>query len=206
MNFFSIFALVTVVFLWGLLHSLTASLQFKAFLRRTLGNGVDRYYRLIYNLFSILSFLFVLILALIIPDKTIYVVSFPWAAIMITGEFAALAVLLLAFRQTDILDFLGIRQIIGPKSTKPHKLVTKGFYAYVRHPLYSAGLAIIWLLPFMTARVLVINLALTVYVVVGAYIEERKLRHRFGQEYIDYSAETPMFIPFLKKIRNRISM
>jgi protein-S-isoprenylcysteine O-methyltransferase Ste14 len=37
-----------------------------------------------------------------------------------------------------------------------------------------------------------------VYVVVGAYFEERKLIHEFGREYTDYAAITPMFIPFLK--------
>jgi protein-S-isoprenylcysteine O-methyltransferase Ste14 len=50
----------------------------------------------------------------------------------------------------------------------------------------------------MTVNVLVINIFLTVYVIIGAYFEERKLRREFGQEYTDYVAVTPMFIPFLK--------
>jgi protein-S-isoprenylcysteine O-methyltransferase Ste14 len=88
------------------------------------------------------------------------------------------------------------------RDAKPQKLITNGLYGYVRHPLYTSGLVIIWLLPVMTARLLVIDLALTVYIVVGAFVEERKLRHKFGQEYIEYSRGTPMFIPFLKKPRN----
>ncbi len=77
-------------------------------------------------------------------------------------------------------------------------LVITGVYRHVRHPLYSAGIVFIWLLPVMTVNVLAINIALTLYVLVGAYFEERKLRSKFGQEYIDYAAVTPMFIPFLK--------
>ena len=82
--------------------------------------------------------------------------------------------------------------------TRQGSLVTNGLYRHVRHPLYSAGIAFIWLMPLMTVNVLAINLALTVYVVIGAVFEERRLRRYFGQAYADYAAVTPMFIPFIK--------
>ena len=126
---------------------------------------------------------------------------------MIIGEILAFFVLMAGLRQTDIWEFLGLRQLAGSASNnQPEgpleavngRLVTKGLYRYVRHPLYSAGIAFIWLLPLMTLNVLAINIALTIYVVVGAYFEERKLHSDFGQEYADYAAVTPMLIPFLK--------
>jgi protein-S-isoprenylcysteine O-methyltransferase Ste14 len=52
--------------------------------------------------------------------------------------------------------------------------------------------------PVMTLNLLAINLSLTVYILVGAYFEERKLRREFGQVYRDYADVTPMFIPFRK--------
>jgi len=58
-------------------------------------------------------------------------------------------------------------------------------------------------MPLMTVNVLAINMALTVYVITGAYFEERKLRREFGQDYADYMAATPMFIPFLKGNKSR---
>jgi protein-S-isoprenylcysteine O-methyltransferase Ste14 len=126
---------------------------------------------------------------------------------MVIGEFLAVVLLVAGFSQTNVWEFFGVRQLTvsandrqpeGSLETSQGHLVTSGVYRYVRHPLYSAGIAFIWLLPVMTVNVLAINIALTLYVVIGAYIEERKLRGEFGREYIDYMAVTPMFIPFLK--------
>ena len=165
---------------------------------------MERIYRLAYNLFAGASFMVVLVIAALTQDRTLYIVPFPWVTLMVMAEFLAVAVLVVAFRQTDVLDFLGLRQVIEPEPKQPQRLVMGGLYRYVRHPLYTAGLVFIWLMPLMTMRVLIIDLALTVYVVVGAYFEERKLRYEFGQDYADYAAATPMFIPFLKKMRSRI--
>ncbi len=201
------FWLILSVFLWGILHSLLASVKAKEIVRRLLGLYRARYYRLAYNLLAGLSFLPVLLIAAVIPDRRLYAVPLPWSVIMGLGEFLAVIMLLLAFRQTDIWEFLGLRQLMSAASGSPSespleaqngRLVTSGLYLYIRHPLYLAGLIFIWLLPVMTVNILVINLALSVYIVVGAYFEERKLRREFGQEYTDYAAVTPMFIPFLK--------
>ncbi len=201
MSFFHIFWLVLAIFVWGFIHSLTASLQFKAYVHRKIGPISDRYYRLGYNLFTSLSLAIVLILAAFTPDQTLYVVTFPWVILLIVIEFLALFALMVGLWQTDILDFLGARQLRESRRRPPSRLVTNGLYHYVRHPLYSSGLILIWALPLMTARLLVVDLALTVYIVIGAYFEERKLRQKFSNEYTDYAAVTPMFIPFLKKIR-----
>jgi len=192
------FWLIVSVLLWGFLHSLFASLQFKAFARRVFGPSVDRFYRLAYNIFAGVSFLPILVIAALTPDRRLYLVPFPWIALLIVGELLGIVVLVASFSQTDVWDLLGLRQLSGQEAKPPPKLVTGGLYRYVRHPLYSAGMAFVWLMPLMTVNVLVINIALTIYVVVGAYFEERKLRGMFGQEYVDYMAVTPMFIPFLK--------
>jgi protein-S-isoprenylcysteine O-methyltransferase Ste14 len=65
----------------------------------------------------------------------------------------------------------------------------------VRHPLYTAGLVFIWLAPVMTWNSLVFNLGLSLYLVIGALFEERKLVHQYGQAYLDYKSRTPMLIP-----------
>jgi protein-S-isoprenylcysteine O-methyltransferase Ste14 len=189
--------LVLAVLLWGLLHSLFASHKAKELARRAFDGRVNRVYRLAYNVFAGASFLPVLLVMFIVPDRTLYIVQFPWSGLMILGEFLAVIVLIAGFLQSRPLEFLGIRQF-SSMIEEPSQLTTEGLYHYVRHPLYSAGLVFIWLMPLMTVNVLTINISLTVYVITGAYFEERRLRHDFGQDYTDYMATTPMFIPFLK--------
>ena len=76
-------------------------------------------------------------------------------------------------------------------------MVSGGLYRWVRHPLYSAGLVFIWLTSVMTVNLLVLNLGLTIYLVVGAIYEERKLVREFGDLYVDYQKRVPMLIPGL---------
>jgi protein-S-isoprenylcysteine O-methyltransferase Ste14 len=193
--------LVLLVLLWGLLHSLLASLKIKELSRQVFGPRVDRFYRLAYNIFAGVSFLPVLAVAAMTTDRRLYLLPLPWSGLMVLGELLAGVALVIGFRQTDAWEFLGLRQL--GESNKPSKLTTSGLYRYVRHPLYAAGLAFIWLLPLMTVNVLAINTALTVYVITGATFEERKLRREFGQDYTDYMAVTPMFIPFVKGNKSR---
>lgn len=190
--------LVLAVLFWGLIHSLLASSKAKELVRRWVGDRAMCFFRLGYNLIASVSFLPVLVIAAFTPDRRLYFVPLPWSGLMVMGELFAVAALIIGFRQTDLWEFLGLRQVIDSGEKREETLVTSGLYRHVRHPLYSAGMAFIWLLPLMTVNVMVINIGLTVYVVIGAYFEERKLRRKFGKEYADYQAVTPMFVPFLK--------
>ena len=201
------FWIILSVILWGLFHSLLASLKAKELVLRWFGESLARYYRLAYNLFAVVSFMPILLIAAVSPDRRLYVVPLPWSAIMGVGQFLTVVMLVVAFRQTDVWEFIGLRQILsrasngksgGSEGGQRGHLVTSGVYRYIRHPLYSAGLVFIWLLSLMTVNILAINLSLTVYIVVGAYFEERKLRREYGQDYGDYADITPMFVPFLK--------
>jgi protein-S-isoprenylcysteine O-methyltransferase Ste14 len=196
------FWIFLAVFLWGLVHSVLASHNVKELARQVLGRRrLYRFYRLGYNIFAGVSFLPVLVVMFLVPDRILYLVPVPWSLIMVGGELLAMVALFSAFRQTDIWEFIGLRQL--GDTDRPSKLTTSGLYHYIRHPLYSAGMAFIWLIPLMTVNILTVNIALTVYVIIGATFEERKMRRVFGQEYIDYAVVTPMFIPFLKGNKSR---
>ncbi len=199
------FRIILSVLLWGLIHSLLASPKAKGLVRGWFGDKAMRFYRLFYNVFAALSFVPVLGIAALTPDRTLYVVPLPWSGLMVLGEILAVAGLVTGLRQTDAWEFLGLRQL--GEDDRPPQLRTSGLYHYVRHPLYAAGLLFIWLLPRMTVKGLAINIALTAYILIGAFFEERKLRREFGQEYSDYAAVTPMLIPFVKrnKSMHRIS-
>lgn len=192
------FWLVITVLFWGLVHSLLASHKAKELIRRMIGYRAMRFYRLGYNFFASISFLPVLGIAALTPDRRLYLIPLPWSVLMALGELLAVTGLIIGFRQTDTWEFLGLRQVDDASDKQQGTFVTSGLYHYIRHPLYTAGLAFIWLLPLMTVNILAINLGLTAYVIIGAYFEERKLRDKFGQDYIDYASVTPMFIPIIK--------
>jgi methanethiol S-methyltransferase len=192
----SIFWLVFAVLIWGVIHSLTASLGAKEWVRRTLGDTGMRYFRLAYNVFSIISFAPILWLMVVLPDRVLYQIPAPWIFLSLAGQFAAVVLLVVGVLQTDPLSFVGLRQLYeGEKRSS--QLVTRGLYRWVRHPLYTAGLLFIWLTPVMTQNTLVVIIAASVYIVVGAFYEERKLEREFGAAYSEYKSKTPMLIPGL---------
>lgn len=195
------FWLIITVALWGIVHSLLASLAFKNFLRRTLGDEFMKSYRLLYNLFAVVSFLPVLYLLFVLPDQPLYQVPAPWRVLMLAGQGLSALLLFVAILQTDILSFAGLRQLVGEE--RSGSLVTDGLYRFVRHPLYTFTLLVLWLTPTMNVNTFIVFAALTIYILVGIIFEERKLLRVFGQEYENYRSVTPMLIPGLKFGGNR---
>ncbi len=190
------FWLIFAIALWGMIHSLLASLGFKAFLRGLLGNGWMRFYRLFYNLFALVSFVPILYLMISLPDKTFYQVPQPWNYLLRAGQWISLILLFAAAWQTDLLAFMGLRQLFEEEKSD---LVTKGFYRLVRHPLYTFGLLILWLSPSVSVNTFVVSVALTIYILIGIVFEERKLQREFGQNYVNYKSITPMLVPGLPR-------
>jgi protein-S-isoprenylcysteine O-methyltransferase Ste14 len=188
--------LIITIALWGIVHSITASIGFKESVRRAFGNGFMKFYRLLYNAFSVVSFAPILYLMVMLPDQGLYRVPAPWSYLMLAGQGISALLLFAAVLQTDTLSFVGLRQLFEEEKTG--RLVTRGFYRIVRHPLYTFGLLILWLSPNVSVNSFIVYLTLTVYILIGAYFEERKLLREFGQEYLDYKSTTPMLIPGLK--------
>jgi methanethiol S-methyltransferase len=194
--------LLGAIAVWGIVHSLMASLAFKNFLRKTLGDDWMRLYRLGYNIFSFLSLLPIGWLMLILPDRVLYAIPAPWKYFMLAGQGIAAFLLLYGVLQTDTLSFVGLRQLVQPEPG-PGALVTRGLYRFVRHPLYTAGLLFLWFTPSMTANTFIVYVSATVYIFVGAHFEERKLLREYGAAYAEYKSVTPMIIPGLIFKRNK---
>jgi protein-S-isoprenylcysteine O-methyltransferase Ste14 len=195
------FWLIFTIALWGILHSWLASLALKNFLRRIFGVGFMKFYRLLYNIFAVISILPVLYLMISLPDKTLYRVPAPWNYAMLAGQVVSVLLLFVAVLQTDILSFAGLRQLV--EEEKKGSLVTHGLYRSVRHPLYTFSLLILWLSPSMSLNTFIVYAALTVYILIGIFFEERKLLREFGQTYAEYKAHTPMLIPSLNTRGNK---
>ena len=179
---------------YGVLHSLLASTLVKSWFRTRLGPPVDRFYRLAYNLFAIVSFLPIFALLIWRPGVVLYRLGFPWIAVLVAGQLVFVGLLVIGLLQMDPRSFLGLRQLRGAPPA-PSRLVTTGLHQWTRHPLYTAGLFLIWLTPVMTSGVLALNLMLTLYVVVGSRLEERRLVAKFGAPYEDYQRRVPSLFP-----------
>jgi protein-S-isoprenylcysteine O-methyltransferase Ste14 len=189
--------ILMAVLAWGLLHSFLASVKLKTRVRQWIGSHADRWYRISYNFISIITFLPILTLLIILPDKVIYRIHLPWVIFSSVIQLSALVILMVGVQQTGVFSFLGLRQLLYPLDDSPPHLVMTGLYKYVRHPLYTAGLAIIWLVPYITWNLLGLNLGITIYILIGAFFEERKLMIEYGPKYADYRRQTPMLIPGL---------
>jgi len=106
-------------------------------------------------------------------------------------------------RALGTFDPLGIGPVMerlrGKKPTTL-PLTIRGPYRWVRHPFYSCCLLMIWSYPDLTADRLVFNVLWTVWIVIGAYLEERDLLADFGEDYRGYRSRVPMLVPWRGRV------
>ena len=118
-----------------------------------------------------------------------------WTGLIVIG--AGLIVVLEAFAQFA-LEGLGTPAPIAPTRT----LVVSGFYRFVRNPMYVAVAALIF-----GQAVLFANWSVALYglVIAAAFhtfvrlYEEPTLLRAYGEEYAEYCAATPRWIPRLRR-------
>jgi protein-S-isoprenylcysteine O-methyltransferase Ste14 len=191
--------LIIAVFLaWSVLHSLTAAFRVKDWFQKAFGDAAVRLYRLGYVFFSLLTFIPVIAVPLLLPDVAWWTIPMPWALLTGLIQLASLLALSLSILQSGALAFVGIPQALGSADPATSEtLNTGGLYRYMRHPLYTFSIIVVWLMPAMTRNLFTLFAAFTVYFIVGAVLEERKLLIQFGTAYRDYKKRTRMFIPFI---------
>jgi protein-S-isoprenylcysteine O-methyltransferase Ste14 len=82
---------------------------------------------------------------------------------------------------------------------KTSALVTTGIYRYIRHPLYSSLLILVWGVFFKEPSWLggLLALAATLALIATARADEAECTRFFGPAYQDYMRRTRMFVPFL---------
>lgn len=183
---------------YGVIHSLLASRRAKRLLERWLGESVRRYYRLGFSVLAGLTFLPVLALVWLLPDRRIYAVPAPWSWLTALFQVASLAGLAYGVLLTGPTRFLGLDLVLDPGRSR-RDLVVRGLYRYVRHPLYTCTMLFLWLIPVMTWNLLAFNLGVSAYFIIGSRYEEDKLIEEYGQAYVEYRRRTPAFLPRLKR-------
>ena len=182
-----------------LVHSVLISVTVTDFLRRVLGDRY-RFYRLIFNTFSAGT----LVLLILYSHSARFKAEplFTWEGYMRIVQSClialATALVLTSARHYSMLQFLGIPQILHGRSkgamTESGKLDSSGILGVVRHPWYLAVFILLWTSDLNLAGV-TINIVLSVYLVIGTLLEERKLVLEFGDKYKLYQHQVSMFIP-----------
>jgi methanethiol S-methyltransferase len=183
------------------LHSYLISIRLSDFMKRLLKNYYA-FYRLFYIIISVVLLIPLINYSAQIDTEviinyspTINIVRY----VLITGSL--LMFFWAFFFNYDSLSFFGIRQILNFKKVKetdqPGELKKNGLLGIMRHPMYFALIIFIWCQTFRMADI-VVNSVLTMYVIVGTILEEKKLVLEFGNVYKNYQKEVPMIVPFIK--------
>lgn len=200
-----------LLFLWTafcFLHSFMITPAVTEFLKKKLGQYY-RFYRLFYNTFSILVLIPVLLYSAAISEPPF----FSWQGYLLPLRYllwlGGLWLFYAGSRHYNMRTFLGITQagqgvnhgLINSSGT----IDKGGILGIIRHPFYTGSFLLIWAGNLDKTR-LAINLILSVYLVVGTMLEEKKLLAEFGDVYRQYREEVSMLFPwkYLKRsIRSR---
>lgn len=180
-------------FLFALAHSILALPSLKGWFTSH-SSHLRRFYRLYYNTVSLV--LFGWVMTAYGNTTVLYVVPGVWSLVLYGMELAFLMVLCLCVCQTGAAEFLGISKG-APESMKTHRLITTGWYGVVRHPLYLFSILFLVSNPVITVRWLLLTVVSTGYFIIGAFIEEKRLREEFGAEYEAYQRSVPFLLPRL---------
>jgi methanethiol S-methyltransferase len=180
-------------------HSALISIAVTEFFKRALGNGY-RFYRLVFNIFSIIA-----LAALVLYSQSsrfqgelIFAWSGNWQIPRYCLIAAAVILVIAGARHYRMSQFLGIRQIFDSKMNRTisgsNNIEMTGVLSMMRHPWYTAVFILLWTGDQNRAAI-TISLVLSVYLVMGTLLEERKLVLEFGDKYRQYQKQVSMFIP-----------
>lgn len=205
---------LSVFFSFALIHSLCATNAVKGIIRGIFGEAfLKAFYRLFYTIFSTITVLISIYIISLIPDILIWRASKPLRIIIYLIDIFALLFGALSFKKIEFFEFLGISQALRYIKGLPVDgdieglrvgLITDGVYGVVRHPLYLSGILIFLIQPTITRNWLIVQILGAGYFIYGAFVEERRLIERFGNEYLSYMEEVPRFIPRLSKILKKL--
>lgn len=180
---------------FGLQHSIMARPTFKHWWTRFVPQPIERS---TYVLFSNITL--ILLMWLWQPiDSVIWHVEGEAARVALWVIFATgwLAVPLVSLL-INHFDLFGLRQVWLHLRGKPYTHLpfrTPMAYKHVRHPLYVGWMIAFWTTPTMTFGHLLFASAMTTYILIAIYFEERNLVQHFGAAYAEYRKQVPMLIP-----------
>jgi protein-S-isoprenylcysteine O-methyltransferase Ste14 len=185
--------LVALWLLFGVLHSVMAAEWFKRIMQRQLCGGY-KYYNFAYSVFAMFTLIGILVFQFNMPGRLLYVAP-GWVKLLLWLPVLAGFIIMLVVIKKYFFSLSGVS--VFYKHQPPVVLEQGGLNRYVRHPLYFGTLLFVWALffvfPFLSN--LLTCVVITLYTILGAMLEEKKLVKQFGEQYISYKKQVPMLIP-----------
>lgn len=199
----STFLMIFSLGIWAALHSWTASVPFKKFIEQKFGKRfLLKYYRLIYNIFALVSIVPAAVVYLTAPQQQLYNLDGVFGVLARIFQANGIMLMVLAVNQTGTLRFAGFRAQFDIETGEVDDFISEGVYGWVRHPIYTGTYLLFFFDPVMTDLKLLVYVILSIYILIGISFEERRLVWEFGDRYRTYRSEVPMLIPI--KLRKKI--
>jgi len=175
------------------LHSFLATPYIKERIMR-LGCWSPPAYRLGYNFISLLMFGWVM--SAVGHSTILYEIQGVARYILNLIQVTMLIALASCLLSTGLSSFLGVDALMKDAGSRtPQTLATDGWYGIVRHPLYLLSIIFMFSNPVMTERWMILACIATLYFIIGALIEEKRLQKEFGEEYRRYRELVPFILP-----------
>lgn len=203
-----VFIIVLLFLLFAFSHTWLASPKIKKNFAERMGSKIA-FYRLFYNLSSLLLFAFFYFVAPK-PDIIVYDLHYPFDIITFALQFLSFIGLMWAVKGTDLKEFIGYAQVqrylngdYNISDLDEKQIFRKGgAFKLVRHPIYFFSILFLGLRPTMDLFYFVMFICIVAYFYVGSFYEEKKLVEIFGEEYKRYQQTVPRLIPFIKMDSN----
>jgi protein-S-isoprenylcysteine O-methyltransferase Ste14 len=124
------------------------------------------------------------------------------------GEMLRMLLLLFALvlfwsgaKRYDLRFFLGFDQLASGKATvllsSSENFSATGIFSLTRHPWYLGSLLFLWsIFPEYSRSVFMAVLILSLYLIVGTFLEERKIVREHGDSYRRYQQQVSMLFPW----------
>jgi methanethiol S-methyltransferase len=178
-----------------LLHSLLASLTLKQWIAVRFPRVLP-WYRILFNFLAVIFILPPLILMWWLHSEPLWHWEGAWAWLAYFLMLLASLGFVWSLRYYDGQEFLGFRQLARQQQqvADQEQLHISPMHRFVRHPWYSLGLILIWTQEMDQAR-LVSAICMTLYLLYGSLLEERKLIAFHGDRYLNYRKYVPGLLP-----------
>jgi protein-S-isoprenylcysteine O-methyltransferase Ste14 len=185
--------LVLLWMLFGILHSVLAAGWWKQRMQQWLGANY-KYYHFAYSVFAAVTLIGILAFQITMQSRLLYKLPV-WATVLLWLPVLAGSAIMGVVIRKYFFSLSGIS--VFYKQQPPAILEQGGLHRYVRHPLYSGTLLFIWSLFFLFPYLsnLLACVVITLYTLLGARLEEKKLVAQFGEKYKAYKKRVPMVIP-----------
>ncbi|WP_340693672.1 isoprenylcysteine carboxylmethyltransferase family protein [Hyphomonas sp.] len=186
---------VALIALWGAQHTFMASPGFKAWWTQYMPAAIERSTYLVF----VAIMTAILVLFWVPIPGTLWDISGTMPGNIVLGVyFLGWVVVLISTFLINHFHLFGLQQAwqqVDRTQSKDVTFRTPLFYKLVRHPMMTGVLISLWAIPELTISRLVFTLAMTAYVLVGIYFEEKTLVADLGEEYDAYRRTTPGLIP-----------